>query len=82
LGGTTASSQEYVLVDAESMAIEIFRKVDENWQIIDYEPGDVVELTSVNLSFRSSKFTKILYFRLKKTLKIKTVFLKLHTLFG
>jgi Uma2 family endonuclease len=45
--------QEYVLVDAETMAIELFRKTDGgSWQIIDYEPGDVVELISVKLTFQ------------------------------
>jgi Uma2 family endonuclease len=43
--------QEYVLVDAESMVIELFRKVDDNWSIIDYEPGDLVDLTSIKLTF-------------------------------
>lgn len=44
--------QEYVIVDAETMAIEIFRKTDENkWQIIDHEPGDMVELASIKLTF-------------------------------
>jgi Uma2 family endonuclease len=44
--------QEYVLVDANSMAIEIFRRNNgNNWQIIDYGAGDTVELTSVNLTF-------------------------------
>jgi Uma2 family endonuclease len=44
--------QEYVLVNAETIAIEIFRKSDDNkWQIIDHEPGAVVELTSVKLTF-------------------------------
>jgi Uma2 family endonuclease len=44
--------QEYVLVDSETMAIELFRKTgDDNWRIIDYDPGDVVELTSVKLTF-------------------------------
>jgi Uma2 family endonuclease len=44
--------QEYVLVDAEAIAIEIFRKSDDNkWQIIDHEPGAMVELTSVKLTF-------------------------------
>jgi Uma2 family endonuclease len=44
--------QEYVLVDAETMAIELFRKTDGgSWQIIDYEPGDVVDLASVKLTF-------------------------------
>jgi Uma2 family endonuclease len=44
--------QEYVWVDAGTMAIEVFRKTDGGaWQIIDYEPGDVVELASVKLTF-------------------------------
>jgi hypothetical protein len=52
--------QEYALVDSETMAfaqrppcgIELFRKTgDDNWRIIDYEPGDVVELTSIKLTF-------------------------------
>jgi Uma2 family endonuclease len=46
------SLQEYVWVDVEKMAIEVFRKTDGGtWQIIDYEPGDVVELASVKLTF-------------------------------
>jgi Uma2 family endonuclease len=43
--------QEYVLVSAETMAIELFRKVDNNWSLIDYEPGSMVELASVKLTF-------------------------------
>jgi Uma2 family endonuclease len=44
--------QEYVLVDAETMAIELYRKADgDTWRIIDFEPGDEVELTSINLTF-------------------------------
>jgi Uma2 family endonuclease len=46
------SLQEYVLVDANSMAIELFRRNDENnWQMIDHQAGDTVELKSVNLTF-------------------------------
>jgi Uma2 family endonuclease len=46
------SLQEYVWVDVETMAIEVFRKTDGGaWQIIDYEPGDMVELASVKLTF-------------------------------
>jgi Uma2 family endonuclease len=43
--------QEYVLVSADTMAIELFRKVDNNWSLIDYEPGSMVELASVKLTF-------------------------------
>jgi Uma2 family endonuclease len=46
------SLQEYVLVDANSISIELFRRTNENnWQIIDYQIGDTVELKSVNLTF-------------------------------
>jgi Uma2 family endonuclease len=45
------SLQEYVLVSADTMAIELFRKVDNNWSLIDYEPGSMVELVSVKLTF-------------------------------
>jgi Uma2 family endonuclease len=45
--------QEYVLVNAETMAIEVFRRTDTYgaWQIIDCEPGDMVELVSIKLTF-------------------------------
>jgi hypothetical protein len=33
------------------LAIELFRKVDNNWSLIDYEPGSMVELASVKLTF-------------------------------
>ena len=46
------SLQEYVLVDADAMSIELFRKNDgDNWRIINYQAGDLVELKSVNLTF-------------------------------
>ncbi len=43
--------QEYVLVDAETMSIELFRKIDHNWSLIDYEQGSMVELASIKLTF-------------------------------
>jgi Uma2 family endonuclease len=43
--------QEYVLVSAEAVEIELFRKSDgDNWKIINYQAGDIVELQSVNLT--------------------------------
>jgi Uma2 family endonuclease len=46
------SLQEYVLVDADTVAIEMFRKNDgDNWRIINYQAGDLVELKSINLTF-------------------------------
>jgi Uma2 family endonuclease len=46
------SLQEYVLVSADTIEIELFRKTDTNdWRIINYQVGDTVELKSVNLTF-------------------------------
>ncbi|MGI0491620.1 Uma2 family endonuclease [Alkalinema pantanalense CENA528] len=58
------SLKEYVLVDSDAIAIELFRRccaddnlnkgVDSNadyWQILNYQSGDLVELQSVNLTF-------------------------------
>ncbi len=49
------SLKEYVLVDSESIAIEIFRRTDidhiDHWQILNYQSGDFVELQSVDLTF-------------------------------
>jgi Uma2 family endonuclease len=45
------SLQEYVLVSANEIEIELFRKTDkDNWQIINYQLGDFVELKSIDLS--------------------------------
>ncbi|NJN32653.1 MAG: Uma2 family endonuclease [Synechococcales cyanobacterium RM1_1_8] len=44
--------QEYVLVDSEAIAIEIFRRTaQDTWQIINYQAGDWVDLKSVDLTF-------------------------------
>jgi Uma2 family endonuclease len=44
--------QEYILVDSSSVAIELFRRNDgNNWQIINYQAGDSIELKSINLIF-------------------------------
>ena len=61
------SLQEYVLVNAETMAIELFRKVDDNWSIIDYEPGDVVELASVKLTFPIEQVYEDIIFSTEKS---------------
>ena len=45
------SLQEYVLVSTEAVEIELFRKSNgDNWKIINYQAGDIVELTSVDLT--------------------------------
>jgi Uma2 family endonuclease len=47
------SLQEYVLVSAEAIEIELFRRTDtDDWKIINYQAGDTVELKSINLSFQ------------------------------
>jgi Uma2 family endonuclease len=46
------SLQEYVLVSTDTIEIELFRKNDgDNWRIINYQVGDIVELKSINLTF-------------------------------
>jgi Uma2 family endonuclease len=43
---------EYVLVSAEEIEIEVFRKNDrDKWEVTNYVSGDVVELESINLTF-------------------------------
>ncbi|WP_373541830.1 Uma2 family endonuclease [Chamaesiphon sp.] len=45
------SLQEYVLVSVDVMEVELFRRGDgDNWQIINYQVGDPIELKSINLS--------------------------------
>jgi Uma2 family endonuclease len=44
--------QEYVLVSAKSIAIDLYRRNDlEEWVITQYRTGDIVELKSISLSF-------------------------------
>jgi Uma2 family endonuclease len=44
--------QDYVLVDANKIAIDLYRKgEDENWYIINYECSNNIELKSINLTF-------------------------------
>ena len=46
------SLQDYVLVDAEKIAIDLYRKNDRgNWEIFNYQSGDHIELRSIDLSF-------------------------------
>jgi Uma2 family endonuclease len=43
------SLQEYVLVSADAIEIELFRKTETgDWRIINYQKGDAIELKSVN----------------------------------
>jgi Uma2 family endonuclease len=60
--------QEYVLVDSEAIAIEIFRKSDDNkWQIIDHEPRAMVELASFKLTFPIEQVYEDVVFPEKKS---------------
>jgi Uma2 family endonuclease len=44
--------QEYVLVSADTIEVELFRRNEtDDWRIINYQAGDTVELKSVNLTF-------------------------------
>jgi Uma2 family endonuclease len=44
--------RDYVLVDASKIAIDLYHQDDTgNWQIVNYEPGELIELKSVNLTF-------------------------------
>jgi Uma2 family endonuclease len=44
--------QDYVLVSSEEVAIDLYRKGDdERWEIINFRAGEIVELQSVNLGF-------------------------------
>jgi Uma2 family endonuclease len=46
------SLQDYVLVSANKIAIDIYNKDERGkWDIINYRSGDVVELASINLTF-------------------------------
>jgi Uma2 family endonuclease len=46
------SLQEYVLVSADTIEVELFRRTQtDDWRIINYQAGDTVELKSVNLTF-------------------------------
>jgi Uma2 family endonuclease len=48
----STSLVNYVLVNAEEIEIEVFRKNDRNrWEVINYVAGDAVELESINLTF-------------------------------
>jgi Uma2 family endonuclease len=46
------SLRDYLLVDAEKIAIDLYRHNESsgNWEIVNYQPGDMIELKSINLS--------------------------------
>jgi Uma2 family endonuclease len=45
------SLQDYLLIDTEKIAIDLYRQNElRNWEIVNYQAGDMIELKSVNLS--------------------------------
>jgi Uma2 family endonuclease len=45
------SLQDYLLVDAEKIAIDLYRHNElGNWEIVNYQAKDLIELESINLS--------------------------------
>jgi Uma2 family endonuclease len=49
----SASLQDYILVSADKVAIDIYHKDDRGkWDILSYRSGDTIELESVNFTFQ------------------------------
>jgi Uma2 family endonuclease len=63
--------QDYVLVDAEKIAIDLYRKNDRgNWEIFNYQSGDNIDLQSIGLSFSiESVYEDIIFEELETTSK-------------
>jgi Uma2 family endonuclease len=62
------SLQEYVLVSAETIEIELFRKTDtDDWRIINYQAGDTVELKSINLTCQIEQIYEDIVFSEQKS---------------
>lgn len=48
----STSLKEYVLVSSEAITVDIYRLNDRGkWELTAYEPGDAIELESINLKF-------------------------------
>jgi Uma2 family endonuclease len=62
------SLQEYVLVSVDTIEIELFRKNEtDDWQIINYQSGDTVELKSVNLTCQIEQIYEDIVFLKQKS---------------
>lgn len=60
--------RDYVLVDVNKIAIDLYRKDEAgNWQIFNYEPGDEIELRSVNLTFPIEQIYEDIVFVIEET---------------
>jgi Uma2 family endonuclease len=61
------SLQDYVLVSANKIAIDIYNKDDRGkWDIINYRSGDVVELASINLTFQIEQIYEDIIFDIEE----------------
>lgn len=43
--------QEYVMVDSQSIHIEVYSRVDDGWKFHIYGPGSIIKLESLNIQF-------------------------------
>ena len=54
---------DYVLVNADEIEIEVFRKNDRGkWEVTNYIAGDAIELESINLTFPIEQIYKSIKF--------------------
>ncbi|MBE3560217.1 MAG: Uma2 family endonuclease [Ktedonobacteraceae bacterium] len=45
------SVQEYVMVDSQSILIEVYRREEDGWKLHTFRAGDTVKLESLDLQF-------------------------------
>ena len=43
--------QEYVMVDSQSIHIEVYSRVDDGWKFHTYGPGSIIQLESLHIQF-------------------------------
>ena len=61
------SLQDYVLISADKMAIDIYHKDDRGkWDILNYRSGDSVELASINLTFPIEQIYEDIIFEIEE----------------
>jgi Uma2 family endonuclease len=53
--------QEYVMVDAQSVQVEIYHRIDGKWTLSTFGPGNKVELESLNIRFPIEEVYEGLY---------------------
>jgi Uma2 family endonuclease len=63
----STSLKDYVLVDTNAVAIDLYRKDEAgNWQIINYQVGDPIDLNSVNLTLPIEQVYEDIIFEVKE----------------